>query len=333
MFCYKSAELCELLLEPWFIQYLDKHATETQKKKYAKNCCLVISPEDNNCPFILSNLTFLHFSNFVMQQKECKGKSQGKVVYLGNLSYEQCQSELKHLFCMSKYNMELDFFDHLKQFTKGIRNHVANKKELEGYANIIGKKKMGFNVYKKICELVLKEEGKEFMFACAFLCLEWNIMARSKNVVHAHILHIEWNADSLVFCFVKSKGNQTGRNSNQEWHVYANPHNPKICLILALACYIFFNPGIFLAAVDDEVVEGGGSGHSEGTPIPRRKPVQPIHGLPAPYFGKVFQRVLCVGYLAWQSGIALGKERHKQPCLQWINGLDTNGVHISPCHV
>jgi hypothetical protein len=69
-FYYESAELCELLLKPWFIQHLDEHATESQKKTYAKNCCLVMSPEDNNCPFILSNLTFQHFSNFVMQQKD-----------------------------------------------------------------------------------------------------------------------------------------------------------------------------------------------------------------------------------------------------------------------
>jgi hypothetical protein len=165
---------------------------------------------------------------------------------------------------MSKYNIEPNFFDHLKQFMKGIRHHDADKKELEGYTNIIGKKKTGFDVYKKICELFLKEEGKEFIFACAFVCLEWNLMARSKNVVHAHILDIEWNADALVFCFVKSKGDQTGRNSNQEWHVYANPHNPKICPVLALTCYIFSNPGMFSAAADKEVVEGGGVGTQKG---------------------------------------------------------------------
>ncbi len=145
-----------------------------------------MSPEDNNCPFILSNLTFLHFGNFVMQQEARKGKSRGKAMCLGNPSYKQCQSALKHLFCMSKYNMEPNF-NHLKQFTKGIRYHIANKRELEGYANIIGKKKMGFNIYKEICKLFLKEKGKEFIFARAFLCLEWNLMARSKNVVYALI--------------------------------------------------------------------------------------------------------------------------------------------------
>ena len=70
-----------------------------------------------------------------------------------------------------------------------------------------------------------------------------------------------------MFRFVKSKGDQTGRNSDQEWHVYANPHNPEICAVLALACYKFFNPGIFSAAdvEEDEVVEveGGGVGNQK----------------------------------------------------------------------
>ena len=163
--------------------------------------------------------------------------------------------------------MEPNFFVSLKQFTKGIRRHVADKKVIEGDMRMIGKKKMGFDVYRKICKLFLKEEGDEFVFARAFLILEWNLMARSENVVHAHILHVEWIADCLVFRFVKSKGDQTGRNSDQEWHVYANPHNPEICAVLALACYIFSNPGIFSAAdvEEDEVVEveGGGVGNQK----------------------------------------------------------------------
>jgi hypothetical protein len=56
---------------------------------------------------------------------------------------------------------------------------LKDKKVLEGDVSIIGKKKMGFDVYKKICGLFLKEEGEEFIFARAFLCLEWNLMARS----------------------------------------------------------------------------------------------------------------------------------------------------------
>ncbi len=39
---------------------------------------------------------------------------------LDKASYKQSQDALKHLFCMSKYAMQKNFFDNLKQFTKGI---------------------------------------------------------------------------------------------------------------------------------------------------------------------------------------------------------------------
>ena len=48
----------------------------------------------------------------------------------------------------------------------------------------------------------------------------------------------------IAFCFAKSKTDQAGRNKDQVWHVYAIPNNPITCPVLALACYIFSNPGI-----------------------------------------------------------------------------------------
>ncbi len=157
--------------------------------------------------------------------------------------------------------MQTNFFDNLKQFTKGIRRHVADKTVLEGVVTMVGKKKMGFNVYKKICQKFLQEEGEEYIFSRAFVTLEWNLMVRSENVVNTHILHVCWDADCLVFCFVKSKGDQTGKNCDQEWYVYANPHTPAVCPVLALGCYIFANPGVFsmstadVDAMNDGVVE------------------------------------------------------------------------------
>ncbi len=73
--------------------------------------------------------------------------------------------------------------------------------------------------------------------------------------MHAHILHVHWDANCLVFHFVKSKGDQMGQNSDEEYNVYANPHNPQICPDLAVACYIFTNPGIFTD--ETEVQEDG----------------------------------------------------------------------------
>jgi hypothetical protein len=104
---------------------------------------------------------------------------------------------------MSKYEMHLAFTEQLKQFTKGIRRTVADKKKVEGDSNIIGKKKIDFNVYQLMCELFMMEEGEEFIFVRSFLTLEWNLMAQSENVVHAHMFHITWENDCLVFHFVK----------------------------------------------------------------------------------------------------------------------------------
>jgi hypothetical protein len=78
LFCYESAELRNVLLELWFIDGLSMHAKENAEKKYAKTCCMIMCPEDNNCPFILSNLTFVHFSNFIMQKRRTGGKVRGR---------------------------------------------------------------------------------------------------------------------------------------------------------------------------------------------------------------------------------------------------------------
>ncbi len=69
------------------------------------------------------------------------------------------------------------FSDKLKMFMKCMKQHVASKKQKSGDCQIVGKRKMDFKVYEKICKLFLKEEGEEFLFACCFLTLKWNLMA------------------------------------------------------------------------------------------------------------------------------------------------------------
>jgi len=72
---------------------------------------------------------------------------------------------------MSKYDIPSDFADNLKIFMKGMKPTVAAKKMEDGDSGIIGKKRMDFKVYGKICELFLKEEGEEFLIARCFLVL------------------------------------------------------------------------------------------------------------------------------------------------------------------
>ena len=98
-----------------------------------------------------------------------------------------------------------------------------------------------------MCEILYKGEGQtgsDYIFAHAFLTMEWNLMARSDNCLHMHMSHVQWYGNSLLFFFGKSKGNQAGEHSSEPWHVYANPQNPMICPVLALSKYLLSNPDV-----------------------------------------------------------------------------------------
>ena len=56
--------------------------------------------------------------------------------------------------------------------------------------------------------------------------------------------HIQWRLDSLIYYFGTLKGNQTGDISNDPWHVYSNPNNPKICPVLDMYTYFSSQPDI-----------------------------------------------------------------------------------------
>ena len=67
-------------------------------------------------------------------------------------------------------------------------------------------------------------------------------MKRAENVVNAKLQHIFFKDDALCFEFAKSKGRQEGEEILGPWHLYANPSEPHICPVLALARYLFSYP-------------------------------------------------------------------------------------------
>ena len=105
---------------------------------------------------------------------------------------------------------------------------------------------MSWKVYELICNIFLEGDDEEYIFAHAFLTLEWNLMSRSENVVDCHAENLLWTEDALGFHFPRTKTDQLGKRSDAIWHVYATPNSPSTCCHLALACYLFANPGILL---------------------------------------------------------------------------------------
>ena len=67
-------------------------------------------------------------------------------------------------------------------------------------------------------------------------------MKRAENCVDCKINHISIQNDSLVFQFAKSKSHQNGEEHIGPWHLYVNPEEPHLCVVLSLARYLFTYP-------------------------------------------------------------------------------------------
>ena len=147
--------------------------------------------------------------------------------------------------------MPISFQTNMRQLLAGLRREQAKRRVKDGDEKIEGKKKMDFAVYQKMCELMFARAGSCWIFAHLFLVLEWNLMMRAENCADAHVSHLDWCDDALIFHFAKTKTDQVGENAAQGWHVFANPANPAICPILALVHYLFANPGVMSSFYTD----------------------------------------------------------------------------------
>ena len=154
---------------------------------------------------------------------------------------------------MSGITMEEKMKEEISQFMGGMKQVVASAKAASGESLDEGKKAMTFDVYKKLCQILYRGVGADYLFAHTFLTLEWNLLARSDNCLSMNLSHIEWRNDSLLFYFGKSKSDQEGDRSGHPWHVYSNPNEPELCPVLALSKYLLSNPSLLL-----KNNEGGG---------------------------------------------------------------------------
>jgi hypothetical protein len=68
-----------------------------------------------------------------------------------------------------------------------------------------GKEAMSFQCCKLLCRKFLEGEKDEYMFALLFLVLEWNLIARSDNIVNLAVGDLEWSDDCLIIFLKKSK--------------------------------------------------------------------------------------------------------------------------------
>ena len=235
----------DMLLEEWFIAKLEdaeaadrlrRKATRPAMREVCRDCLDAVNKEAKNCPLILPALTFNLFSHYLTtRKKKCNNNAM-----LSRTAYNGIRSSLVHLYRMSGYEMRQEMTKELAQFMSGLKRTVTADRMERGEKLDEGKRPMSYDVYSAMCEIMMKSDDPECLFAHAFLTMEWNLMARADNCVGMNINHVKWQDDSLVFFFGKTKGNQGGENAERPWHVYSNLHHPHVCPVLALANTLIF---------------------------------------------------------------------------------------------
>ncbi|ETM97880.1 hypothetical protein PPTG_19954 [Phytophthora nicotianae INRA-310] len=125
----------------------------------------------------------------------------------------------------------------LKQFFKGLKRQLATAQDCgEGQVKV-GKDPLSFELYEFLSSHLLELPGSDAIFARVYLVISWNLMCRSANAFGVRHSHIEWGGDSLRVYFAHMKNDQGGDRPRDPRHVYANPLQPSVCPILALAIY------------------------------------------------------------------------------------------------
>ena len=77
----------------------------------------------------------------------------------------------------------------MKGFKRSIEQQkVASSERLEE-----GKDFMSFVCYKLLCQKFFKGKKDEYRFALLFLPLEWNLIAKSDNIVNLSLSDFEWS--------------------------------------------------------------------------------------------------------------------------------------------
>jgi hypothetical protein len=178
----------------------------------------------------------------------CKKRKRKSDLYLDPVQYQTVEyvssfkSAIKFHYKKQRVPFPDAANDRLAEFFGGYERKIASLKRSGDMSLIEGKQPISFRGYGYLSKRAFlnneKDSSESSIFAHVFVTLCWNLLARCNSVATLMFNHLSWEEDALVVAFPSHKGDQEGRNSLPK-HVYANPLNPEVCPILALAIYIF----------------------------------------------------------------------------------------------
>jgi hypothetical protein len=164
------------------------------------------------------------------------------------------KSALLWYYGQKNVSMSADIDDYIEDFISGYAKLVQQKKATGVMELKEGKSHMQFLGYLSINKYLTsikapingpgKRKGRgfnfmEFVFAWVFMVLCWNLMGRANSIASINFQHIDWSQDCMTITYASSKTDKKGTKEGNTKHVYANPLEPAICPVLAVAVYLF----------------------------------------------------------------------------------------------
>lgn len=190
------------------------------------------------CPVDMTKVTYELVASFMTSKRNEEDK------YLSRGTYTGIRSSIVYLFTMSNLPPPPDFHHRMTTLLKGFRRTIVEQRVAAGETLEEGKEAMSFACFKLLCQKFFKGDKDEYHFAHLFLLLEWNLIARSDNVVNLHVNDLEFQGDSLRVYLKRTKTDQEGNEGGTPYHCYFNTVCPPLNLGLALGVYLLCNPGI-----------------------------------------------------------------------------------------
>lgn len=174
--------------------------------------------------------------------------------FLGDMGSERDDKTVKAISTVTGYCTVIKFYTKLKvlqlppeqvsffkDYHEGYKRLVAQKKLKGHMKKTEGKVGISFHFYQALCKVALfaSEARSSFSsFVHLFCILCWNLFARSISVSELRTHHFCWDNDCIVIDMSLQKGDQTGENIEPK-HLFANPYEPSVCVVLALALHMF----------------------------------------------------------------------------------------------
>ena len=121
-------------------------------------------------------------------------EEEGNVRVILNQSYSQfsgTRSALAYLFKRASITRPPETIKEMEKFMAGIKRTTSNEKRALGLNISEGKKPMSKDAYGLIAKFLFTSGAPEDIEAHFILLLDWNLIKRAENLMHAEIAHME----------------------------------------------------------------------------------------------------------------------------------------------